>query len=232
MKLDELSSQKHTQVAQVFESFFEQSLSVQKLNAHQTRNILIQVDKLLEAVRTSNYVYHSQNSPAYLKLVMLKESLSDHWHGLSKNTNTTLFEESEVAHAQVILAAQDMIDQVQGMLEDASELQFKELPALVDSIRNQIGSDQSNQFNTDATSALTLLVQNLQNAKQQLDTALGVLTGQAMPSMTALPAPGDEMNTSPMMGTDLPPPELDDGDIENSEPEPSLKGPNLGRERR
>jgi hypothetical protein len=90
--------------------------------------------------------------------------------------------ESEVQQAQVVLAAQDMVDKMQGMLEDVSELQFKELPALVDSIKNQVGVDQAAQFNTDATAALTGLLQNIQGAKQQLDQALGVVTGQAAPS--------------------------------------------------
>jgi hypothetical protein len=68
---------------------------------------------------------------------------------------------------------------MQSMLEDISELQFKELPALVDSIKNQVGIDQAAQFNTDATAALTGLLQNLQSAKQQMDQALGVVTGTA-----------------------------------------------------
>jgi hypothetical protein len=86
--------------------------------------------------------------------------------------------ESEVQQAQVVLAAQDMVDKVQGMLEDVSELQFKELPALVDSIRNQIGAEQAAQFNADAAAALNGLMQNLQGTKTQLETALGVVTGQ------------------------------------------------------
>ena len=95
--------------------------------------------------------------------------------------------ESEVQQAQVVLAAQDMVDKMQNMLEDVSELQFKELPALVDSIKNQVGIDQATQFNSDATAALTGLMQNLQGAKQQLDNALGVVTGQqaAVPGMDA-----------------------------------------------
>jgi hypothetical protein len=87
--------------------------------------------------------------------------------------------ESEIQQAQVVLAAQDMVDKMQSMLEDISELQFKELPALVDSIKNQVGIDQAAQFNTDATAALTGLLQNLQSAKQQMDQALGVVTGTA-----------------------------------------------------
>ena len=96
-----------------------------------------------------------------------------------------IIKESEVQQAQVVLAAQDMVDKMQSMLEDTTEMQFKELPALVDSIRNQIGMDQAMQFNTDASAALAGLVQNLQGAKQQLEQALGVVTGtaQATPAL-------------------------------------------------
>jgi hypothetical protein len=104
--------------------------------------------------------------------------------------------ESEVQQAQVVLAAQDMVDKMQGMLEDVSELQFKELPALVDSIKNQVGIDQAQQFNTDATAALTGLLQNIQGAKQQLDAALGVVTGQAPAAGAADMAAGAGMDAA------------------------------------
>jgi hypothetical protein len=103
--------------------------------------------------------------------------------------------ESEVQQAQVVLAAQDMVDQMQSMIEDTTSMQFKELPALVDSIRNQVGIDQATQFNTDVSGALTGLVQNLQGAKQQLETALGVVTGQ-----TPTPLPGVDMAPDAMAG--------------------------------
>ena len=106
--------------------------------------------------------------------------------------------ESEVQQAQVVLAAQDMVDKMQGMLEDVSELQFKELPALVDSIKNQVGVDQATQFNGDASAALSGLMQNLQQAKQQLDQALGVVTGTASPAMD--PAMGSAPAMDPAMG--------------------------------
>ena len=98
--------------------------------------------------------------------------------------------ESEVQQAQVVLAAQDMVDKMQSMLEDTTEMQFKELPALVDSIRNQIGMEQATQFNSDVTGALQGLVQNLQGAKQQLETALGVVTGQPAALDTSMAASG------------------------------------------
>jgi len=108
-----------------------------------------------------------------------------------------MLKESEVQQAQVVLAAQDMVDKMQGMLEDVSELQFKELPALVDSIKNQVGVDQATQFNGDASAALSGLMQNLQQAKQQLDQALGVVTGTASPAMD--PAMGGAPAMDPAM---------------------------------
>ena len=138
-----------------------------------------------------------------------------------------LQEASEVQQAQVVLASQDMVDQVQGMSEDISAMQFKDLPALVDQIKNEVGVDQAMQFNTDATAALSGLLQNLQTAKTQLEAALGVVTGQApvvpgadmgadlgaeMPA--ELPAPGEE--------------EIDVTDVDIEEPVAA----GLGRERR
>jgi len=91
-------------------------------------------------------------------------------------------EASEVNQAQVVLASKDMVDQVQKMLEQVTALQFKDLPALVDQINNEVGQQQGAQFNNDASAALGGLVQNLQASKQQLEAALGVLTGQGAPA--------------------------------------------------
>jgi len=145
----------------------------------------------------------------------------------------TRLNESEVQQAQVVLAAQDMVDKMQGMLEDVTELQFKELPALVDSIKNQVGIDQATQFNTDATAALAGLVQNLQGAKAALDQALGVVTGQAPApdAGMASPAPGavdpaaGMAAPAPDMGGEMPP-EMP------AEPEAAAGGAGLGRARR
>ena len=137
--------------------------------------------------------------------------------------------EGEVQQAQVVLAAQDMVDKMQDMIEDSTEMQFKELPALVDSIKNQIGPDQAAQFNNDAQAALGGLVQNLQGSKQQLEQALGVVTGQA-------PTPGADMGMTPPggdQGLAGPPPGEEPG-AELPPEEPAIGGPAaaLGRERR
>ena len=138
-----------------------------------------------------------------------------------------LREASEIQQAQVVLASQDMVDQVQKMSEQVSAMQFKDLPALIDQIKNEVGVDQSTQYNADASAALSGLLQNLQGAKQQLESALGVVTGQA-PQV-----PGDDMG-APDMGAELPPelpaPGEEDVDVNAEIEEPAIAG--LGRERR
>ena len=119
-----------------------------------------------------------------------------------------LREASEIQQAQVVLASQDMVDQVQKMIEQVTSMQFKDLPALVDQIKNEVGIDQAGQFNNDANAALGGLVQNLQGSKQQLEQALGVVTGQApqIPGQDIggeLPPPAEEVPA------ELPAPDID-----------------------
>ena len=141
-----------------------------------------------------------------------------------------LREASEIQQAQVVLAAQDMVDQVQKMSEQVSAMQFKDLPALIDQIKNEVGVDQATQFNGDASAALSGLLQNLGGAKQQLEAALGVVTGQA-PQV-----PGEEL-APPMPGeeeididAELPTPDGDE-DID-AEMDANIEPAGLGRERR
>ena len=130
-------------------------------------------------------------------------------------------QESEIQQAQVVLAAQDMVDRVQKMLEDVTSMQFKDLPALADQVKNEVGVEQSAQFNADANAALGGLVQNLQASKLQLEQALGVVTGQGggvPPAMDALGGaglPDDGQMAPPGPEAEIPVDDLDiDVDVE------------------
>ena len=137
--------------------------------------------------------------------------------------------ESEVQQAQVVLASQDMVDQVQKMIEQVTAMQFKDLPALVDQVKNQIGADQAMSFNQEVTGALTGLTQNLQGSKTQLEGALGVVTGQAPV------VPGEDMSApAPELGAEeLPPAPEGEEEINVDVEEPAAGGAtDLGRARR
>jgi hypothetical protein len=180
-----------------------------------------EVTELQDRINTAKTTYSSMSAVAEWR-----SRAQSHGYYLS---------EGEVQQAQVVLAAQDMVDKMQSMIEDSTEMQFKELPALVDSIKNQIGPDQAAQFNNDAQAALSGLVQNLQGSKQQLEQALGVVTGQgpvAMPGaeagMPAAPgAPGGDMGLAgpPPGGEEMPP-------TPEAEPGAAVPAAALGRGRR
>jgi hypothetical protein len=138
-----------------------------------------------------------------------------------------LTEANELQQAQVVLAAQDMIDRVQGMLEDVSEMQFKDLPALADSIKNDMGMEQATQFQQQASAALTTLLQAMQAGKTELESAQGVLTGQA----PVIPGAETDMAAVPAAGEE----EIDlslDANLPDGEEEEEVATASLGRERR
>ncbi len=98
----------------------------------------------------------------------------------AKKQKRMVKEADEGQQAQVVLAAQDMVDQIQKMMEQVSEMQYKDLPALTDSVRNDIGTEQAEKFQSGATGALSDLLASLQSSKTAMENSKAVLTGQEM----------------------------------------------------
>jgi hypothetical protein len=143
--------------------------------------------------------------------------------------------ESEIQQAQVVLAAQDMVDQVQKMLEQISAMQFKDLPALTDSIKNDMGVDQATAYQSAAAAALTQLLQSVQTGKTALEGAQGTLTGQApvVPGEEPAADMGADLNAEPApeMGAELGV-DAEVAPAGDEEPTPLGAPEALGRERR
>ena len=144
-----------------------------------------------------------------------------------------LREENELQKSQTILAMQDMVDRIQKMTEDVSEMQFKDLPAIVQTLKNEGNQDQATQLQTSTSAALTQLLQSLQEGKTQMEQSQGILTGQAsqIPGMDAGAAPGglpspDDLDGADGMGGEPELPLMPDDD------EDELPAVKLGRERR
>ncbi len=142
--------------------------------------------------------------------------------------------ESEVQQAQVVMAAQDMVDKLQGMLEDVSEMQFKDLPALTDAIKNDTGVEQATQFQADVTAALTTLLAAIQAGKAQVEAAQGVLTGQApvVPGADAAAMPAGDVMPAADQSAEVDADLSLDANLPAEEPEAETPAASLGRERR
>ena len=174
MKLNDLNKQ---EVAiDALKENFEVNLNLKGLNKNQTQTMHNKVKGLIaEAKESKNF---GASYPAYMKLVFMEQALKEHYK-IAKSAPRTrvITENEEVNRSQVILAAQDMVDSVQKMLEEISDMMVKEMPALVDSVQSEIGVNEAQAFDQTAGQALAELNQCLVSVKGQLDQALAGVTG-------------------------------------------------------
>jgi len=128
-----------------------------------------------------------------------------------------------------------MVDSIQDMLEKISKMQSEQMPALLDTIRDQIGTQQAETFKTSMTPLLAELTTQLSTARETADTASRGLAGEqvAQPmdmGMGAAPAP-----TGMPDGTEMPVPDMSsDMDTDEFAATDAATGGEevLGRERR
>jgi len=134
--------------------------------------------------------------------------------------------EDEVSQAQVVLAAQDMVDRVQKMVEDMIDLQYKDVPALADTMKGELGADQAMQFKDAMGAALSTLAETLNTTKEQMDAAVAIVTGEEVAS------PMGDLEGVDMDGeVDMDMPSDMDMDMEPV-PVPNDMDSDLGREKR
>jgi hypothetical protein len=88
--------------------------------------------------------------------------------------------ESEVEQAQVVLAAQDLLDRITKMYEDVAEMQYKDLPNLASAMKEELGVNATQVYFDAQTATLSALVGALEEAKTSMDSAMGSLTGEEM----------------------------------------------------
>ena len=179
MKLTELNRSPAIAAKKALEEHFDTKFNVEKLGLYETKTMHSKVKKLIEESKVDSS--STEQKPAYLKLVFMEQALTHHYGELKTlpmYNQRIVVENEEVEKSQVVLAAQEMIDEMQKMIENISDMLVKELPAVVDGINSEIGTNEGEQFNAQATEALSSLQATLTQSKTGLQSALGVITGQ------------------------------------------------------
>lgn len=180
MKLNELNNSPRAIASKALKESYSHSFDVERLNMPSTRNMLQKVRGLIKESKQSANFYESQTSPAYMKLVFMEQALAFHFNDLrSQPQPRIVVENEEVEKSQVVLAAQDLVDSIQKMLEEVGQMQVKELPALVSSIESEIGANESQTYNDQVSQQLDSLSAALKEAFAGMKSALGTVTGQA-----------------------------------------------------
>lgn len=198
MKLTELAPSKKTSAQRALREHYEVNVDLDRLDSKKTRTMLTRVRDLISEARAKTGERNVYDDPSFNKLMMMEQMLSTHYDDL-RTVSHIVVENEEVQKSQVILAAQDMIDQIQKMIEQVSKMNAEELPAVVTGITNEIGTTESEQFNTNAAQAISTLQQSLAEAKSSMTTALSAVTGE---SVGEVPEPFDAADDMDMSSQD------------------------------
>lgn len=234
MNLQELQESKKTKlVKRALREHYEMDIDFEKMSLPQTRSMLTKVKGLLKESKGTYGVYNSHKNNAYLKLIMIEQALNDRLNDLRNPYARIVTENEEVLKSQVILAAQDMVDSLQKMLEEVSKMNVEELDAVVNGMKNEFGTEEGDRFSQTASSALSTLQTAITTAKSSLTSALGAVTGEsgAMPGGELGAVAGPEMAAGPEMGGEpaMEPAVAMEPPMEEPEPEDTT---GAGRERR
>jgi hypothetical protein len=240
MKLTEFDNKKISTASRALNEHYSLPFNTKRMTVTETKSMLGKVRGLINETKSSAEFYQSQTSPSYMKLVFMEQALADHFNYLQSLPKTRIVvENEEVEKSQVVLAAQDMVDQVQKMVEEVSDMLVKELPALTSGVQSEIGVNESESFNQQVTEALTALQAALTQSKGTLQSALNGITGQggAMASDNAFGDETADMSTDMDMSADMETPggEEDfsvDDDISIEEPDEEMPVAGAGRAKR
>jgi|688.fasta_scaffold164752_5 hypothetical protein len=223
MNLKELAPQKTKRLNRVMESRFGFSIDYDNLTYAKAQRLSTALGESLNVIRKSYGAHTAEKNPKYMEMLMVREGLTE-WI----NQHETLLE-GELETAEAVLAAKDMVDSVQDMITDASKMMNEELPPLLDTIRDQIGTAQADSYKQTVTAALQGLMDSLNGARDALDNGARVLAGEQ-------PDQAMSMGGDQGLSGQLPPVDLDsDLDAEDdgfAATDAAAGGDELGRERR
>ena len=223
MNLKELAPQKTKRLNRVMESRFGFSIDYDNLTYAKAQRLSAALGESLNVIRKSYGAHTAEKNPKYMEMLMVREGLTE-WI----NQHETLLE-GELETAEAVLAAKDMVDSVQDMITDASKMMNEELPPLLDTIRDQIGTAQADSYKQTVTAALQGLMDSLNGARDALDNGARVLAGEQ-------PDQAMSMGVGQELPGQLPPADLDsDLDAEDdgfAATDAAAGSDELGRDRR
>lgn len=183
MKLNEFNLKKSQTAAKALKEHFNTDIDTSKLNLQSAQKMLTRVRGLVAEMKSTNAAHSSEQNPAYLKALFMEQALTHHVSELKSQPQRIVVENEQVEKSQVILAAQEMVDSMQKMIEQVSDMLVKELPAVVDGVNSEVGTSEGQQFQDQVTQALTSLQAALTGSKTGLTGALAVITGSGASDM-------------------------------------------------
>tara|TARA_B110000503_G_scaffold77595_1_gene119512 strand:+ start:1223 stop:2152 length:930 start_codon:yes stop_codon:yes gene_type:complete len=108
----------------------------------------------------------------------------------------SILKEGAEDHAELVMAAKDMVDRVTGWMEDTAEMQTESMLELADAIRDEMGSEKSEAFTMSVKPALEAMYGVMETTRIALTGGVSMLTGEGEAPMMGAP---DDMGMEPPM---------------------------------
>ncbi|CAB4133339.1 hypothetical protein UFOVP257_143 [uncultured Caudovirales phage] len=184
-------------INKVLESRFAFKIDYDNMTLKKAYTLARGLTESLDKIKHTHGVHIAEKNPKYMELLMVREGL----HSWMVENKQRFLAESEMGKSQAILAAKDMVDSIQDMLEEVSKMQNEQMPALLDTIRDQIGMEQADQFKNNVGTLLASMVDQLGTARETADQAARALAGEqvAQPMDVGGGMGGGDMGMEPDM---------------------------------
>ena len=90
---------------------------------------------------------------------------------------TEALDDDSIDEAKVVIAAQELGDSLQKMIENVAKMQVQDLIPIADAMKEEIGDEQAKIFADSADQTLSELLSQMKSSKEQLDSALRTAQG-------------------------------------------------------
>ena len=193
MYLNDLNSSQHNvkKLNKILSQTFNHEIDLSEMSTDSLNRMLTTTNAKQQAIKESDLKYWE--NPQYNKLGLIAHQIKTYLSEIAptrsdgkkmKQESTVM--EADLDQAEVLLAAQELVDEMQGMVEDVAEMQVQKLMPIVDAMKEQVGFEVAEAYNNAADAALGTLLDAMKTAKTAVENATlaarGEQTSQPMPT--------------------------------------------------
>ena len=182
-------------------SFTERNMQLKEFTSATSLNKLKKVNGILKEIYGYNIDYKSLTNEKAVRMVLkinekidnlnendaqryrlIKDCLT-YWMEANTERLMESLDDETVDSAKVVIAAQEISDALQKMIENVAKMQVQDLLPIVDAMKDELGPGESRQFSDTATQILGDLVNSLKSTRESFDDALRAAQGNPADDM-------------------------------------------------
>ena len=219
------------------EQRFGETINVDAFSTEQLQDARNKLRTKLSDIET-NESFDAVNNDEYQKtnmfLKVINQAIEERASIVEGDVDTDeAITEGAEEEATLVMAAKDMVDRVTGWMEDTAEMQTESMLEIGDKIRDEMGSEQSEQFIGTVKPALETLFTTLEQTRDALTGGVAILTGEGAPETMGDEVPAEEPEMEPTVDADAEAEAPAEGEDEFGAAAPAAGGEEeAGREKR